>query len=53
MDLYSKDGKLLQRRFYSEDGKATLDVDFSHGDGDGHIHIFGTGHKLDQGNRRL
>ena len=45
VDLYSEDGKLLQRRFYGEDKRAILDVDFSHGDGDGthsfpHIHIW-------------
>ena len=45
VDLYSDDGRLLQRRFYGEDGKATLDVDFSHGNGDGthtfpHIHTW-------------
>ena len=43
VDLYSVDGKLLQRRFYGDDGRATVDVDFSHGNGDGthtfpHIH---------------
>lgn len=45
IDLYDKKGNLLQRRFYGEDGKATLDVDFSHGNGDGshsflHKHIW-------------
>ncbi len=45
IDLYDKNGNLLQRRFYGKDGKATLDVDFSHGNGDGshtfpHKHIW-------------
>jgi len=45
VDLYNKNGELLQRRFYGEDGRATLDVDFLHGDGDGthtfpHTHIW-------------
>ena len=31
VNLYSKDGVLLQRRYYGTDGKALKDIDFSHG----------------------
>ena len=31
VNLYSKDGILLQRRYYGTDGKALKDIDFSHG----------------------
>ncbi len=46
IDLYNKDGTLLQRRFYGNDGRASLDVDFSHGNGDG-SHTFPHMHKWD------
>ena len=39
VDLKSGEGKMLQRRFYGEDGKVILDIVFSHGNGDG-THIF-------------
>ena len=46
IDLYNKDGDLLQRRFYGNDGRASLDVDFSHGNGDC-SHTFPHTHKWD------
>jgi len=31
VNLYSKDGVLLQRRYYGSDGRALKDIDFTHG----------------------
>ena len=43
-DLLNPDGSVKQRRYYGEDGKAQMDIDFNHTD-DGthefpHIHIW-------------
>lgn len=44
VDLLNPDGSVKQRRYYGEDGKAQMDIDFNHTD-DGthefpHIHIW-------------
>ena len=46
VDLYDDSGKLLQRKFYDNEGKAMLDIDFAHSNGNG-SHTFPHPHTWD------